>query len=117
MDKTNKRSKKIRKGDKVVAIAGNYKGQSGTVLACSGERVVVQGLNIRSKHVRPNQQNQRGTILKIEAPMHVSNLKIKATDEKAVKLKVKRSNDGERQLVYKQDGNEVVYRSLKKLTK
>ena len=108
------RSKKIRKGDKVVAIAGNYRGKTGTVLTCSGEKVLVQGLNVRKKHVKPSQQNQRGGIIELEKPIHVSNLKVLAEGEQAVKLKVRATAKGERQLVYKQDGQEVLHRSIKK---
>lgn len=114
MEKISKKSKKIRKGDKVVAIAGNYRGQTGTVLSCSGEKVLVQGINIRKKHVKPTQQNQRGGIIELEKPIHVSNLKVCLADDQAVKLKVRTAKDGERQLVYKKDDREVIYRSLKK---
>lgn len=110
---TPKKSKKIRKGDKVVAIAGNYRGQSGTVLACSGEGVLVQGINVRKKHVKASQASPRGGIIELEKPIHVSNLKL-LVDEKAVKLKVRTAKDGERKLVYKSDDREVVYRSIKK---
>ena len=55
MNKNNGKCKKIRKGDKVVGIAGNYRGQSGTVLSCNGDKVIVQGLNVRKKHVKPSQ--------------------------------------------------------------
>lgn len=114
MEKITKKSKKIRKGDKVVAIAGNNRGQIGTVLSCSGTRVLVQGLNLRKKHVKPSEANQRGGIIELEAPIHVSNLKVCVDDNKAVKLKVRSANDGERQLVYNDGDQEVLYRSLKK---
>lgn len=115
MNKTTGKCKKIRKGDKVVAITGNHKGQTGTVLSCAGDKIVVQGLNIRKKHVKPTQQNQRGGILELEKAIHVSNLRVCTENDQPVKLKVhvvKKS--GERQLVYKADGKEVLYRSLKK---
>lgn len=114
MENITKKSKKIRKGDKVVAIAGNCRGQIGTVLSCSGTRVLVQGLNLRKKHVKPSQANQHGGIIELEAPIHVSNLKVCVDDNKAVKLKVRSAKDGERQLVYNDGDQEVLYRSLKK---
>lgn len=107
------RSKKIRKGDKVVAIAGNSKGQQGSVLSCSGEKVLVQGLNLRKKHVKP-QNNQPGRIVELEKPIHVSNLKVLSADDKAVKLKVRETKSGERELVYNVNGQDVRHRSLKK---
>ena len=54
MEKNNKRTNKIRKGDKVDVRSGNYRGMTGTVLRVLGDKVVVQGLNIRKKHVKPN---------------------------------------------------------------
>jgi large subunit ribosomal protein L24 len=66
---------KLKKGDQVVAIAGDDKGQKGQILSVVGERIVVQGLNLKKKHVKPNQQMQKGGIIEIERPIHVSNLK------------------------------------------
>lgn len=107
-------SKKIRKGDKVIAIAGNYKGQSGTVLSRSGDRIVVQGLNVRKKHVKRTQEMPNGNILELEMPIHISNLRVCTNDDKKVTLKIKTAENGERQFVYKDGDDEVVYRSLKK---
>lgn len=112
---TSNRSKKIRKGDKVLAIAGNDSGKMGTVLACSGDKVLVQGLNVRKKHVKPTQQNQKGSIVQLEKPIHVSNLKVCNVDGQAVKLKVRETKSGERQLVYQAEGKEVLHRSVKKI--
>ena len=115
MEKTSKKCKKIRKGDKVVAIAGNDRGKFGTVLSCSGEKVLVQGLNVRKKHVKPSQQNQGGGIITMEKPIHVSNLKVCTAGEKPVKLKVRESTNGERELIYRDNEQEVLHRSLKKI--
>lgn len=114
MDNPSKKSKKIRKGDKVVAIAGNYRGQSGTVLSCSEKGAVVQGLNIRKKHVKPSQQNQRGGIVEMEKPIHISNLKVMTADGEGVKLKVRTNSQGERELYYRNNSEDVLHRSLKK---
>lgn len=107
-------SKKIRKGDKVIAIAGNYKGQSGTVLSRRGDRIVVQGLNVRKKHVKRTQEMPNGNILELEQAIHVSNLRVCTEDDKKVTLKVKTTQNGERQFYYREGNDEVVYRSLKK---
>ena len=113
----NKPSKKIRTGDKVIAIAGNNRGLTGNVLSLQGDRVIVQGLNVRKKHVKPTQANQKGGIVEMEAPIHVSNLKAVSADDKPVKLKVHTKKNGERELVYKEDGKNVVHRSIKKAKK
>ncbi len=67
--------RKVRKGDTVYVITGNDRGKSGKIIACKGERVVVEGVNIRKKHMRPTQQNQKGQIIDIERPIHISNVK------------------------------------------
>lgn len=107
-------SKKIRKGDKVIVMAGNFSGQTGTVLRKNGEKVVVQGVNMRKKHVKRSQQNPQGNILTLERPVHISNLKLCVGDDKPVKLKVKTDKKGERELVYHEGKKEVTYRSIKK---
>ena len=70
--------KKIRKGDDVVVIAGKNKGKRGKVLRMipAKERVLVAGVNIVTKHVKPTRQNQRGGIERREAPIHISNVMI-----------------------------------------
>ena len=109
--------KKIREGDTVVALAGNYKGVSGKVLAVNGERITVQGVNVRKKHVRPSQLNPNGSLVEIERPMHISNVAPALDDGTPIKLKVKQLESGERQLVYRLDGSEHLYRTLKKARK
>lgn len=107
-------SKKIRKGDTVVAISGNNRGQIGTVQSRKGDKVVVQGLNVRKKHVKPSQDAPKGRIVEIERPIHVSNLKVCVEGESAAKLKVRTNEQGHRQFVYNKGDQEVVYRSVKK---
>lgn len=66
----------IRKGDTVKVIAGDAKGQQGKVLSVSvaTKRVIVEGLNMVSKHTKPNATNTEGGIIKKEAPIHISNV-------------------------------------------
>lgn len=104
----------MRKGDKVVVIAGTEKGQTGTVLRRNEDRVVIEGLNIRKKHVKPRQKMQPG-IVDMESPMHISNVSFASEEGMPVKLKVKVGKDGSKQLVYSDgSGKEVVYREVKK---
>lgn len=111
----NKRvSKKFRTGDNVIAIAGNFKGQSGKILSIEGDKAVVQGLNVRKKHIKRTQQMPQGGIVELEKPIHISNLRVCTSDDIPLKLKVKTDDKGERVLYYKDGENEVVYRSLKK---
>ena len=108
------RSKKIRKGDKVVVIAGNCRGQIGTVLSCEDDKVLVQGINIKKKCVKKSEARPQGGIVEIERPIHVSNLMVCVQDDKAVKLKTRANSNGERELYYREGNQEIVYRSLKK---
>lgn len=66
----------VKKGDNVMVIAGNNKGQSGRVLIIDREkkRAIVEGVNMISKHTKPNADNPKGGIIKQEAPVHISNL-------------------------------------------
>ena len=64
----------IIKGDSVVVTSGNDKGATGEVLRVDGDRVLVQGINIRSRHIRPTQQKPKGGIIKMEMPIHISNV-------------------------------------------
>lgn len=68
----------IKKGDTVKAIAGDDKGKSGKVLRVipAENRAVVEGLNLVTKHLKPNAQNTQGSIVKIEAPINLSNLQL-----------------------------------------
>jgi large subunit ribosomal protein L24 len=66
----------VRKGDQVAVIAGNYKGSEGRVLRVEPKknRVVVEGINMRTRHQRPSQANPEGGIVTFEAPVHASNV-------------------------------------------
>jgi len=75
----NKRKKlNVKRGDQVMVIAGNDKGVEGRVLAVFPERdrVLVEGVNLRTHHDKPNQENQQGGRVKREAPIHISNVMI-----------------------------------------
>ena len=92
-------SKWIRKGDKVYVRSGNEKGQVGTVLQVKEDRVVLEGLNIRKKHVKPKQRMQPG-VVDMEAPIHISNVCLCNAEGKPVKVKVKIDDEGAKQLIY-----------------
>ncbi len=67
---------KVRKDDQVVVIAGKEKGTKGKVLRVlpEADRVVVEGVNVVTKHRKPTRTSQRGGIEKFEAPIHISNV-------------------------------------------
>ena len=68
----------IKKGDTVYVNAGNDKGKTGRVLRVlvSKNRAVVEGLNMVSKSAKPSAKHPQGGIIKMEAPIHVSNLNL-----------------------------------------
>lgn len=106
-------SKKFRKGDRIVVISGNNKGLSGVIKSINADKVIVQGLNLGKKHLKKSQEAPRGRIIDIERPIHVSNLKLYVEGDIATKLKVSVNEEGNRQYVYKQGDQEVVYRTVK----
>ena len=67
---------KLRRGDMVSIIAGKDLGKEGKVLSIdrSKNRVIVEGINIMTKHQKPNRTNQSGGITRVEAPIHASNV-------------------------------------------
>lgn len=69
---------KIKKGDTVMVITGKDKGKKGKVLSVNRkkQRIVVEGVNILKKHVRPTQKNPKGGIITQEGGIHISNVKL-----------------------------------------
>lgn len=68
----------IKTGDTVKVIAGNEKGKSGTVkqVLTTKDRVIIEGLNIVKKHIKPSATNPNGGIENVEAGIHISNLQL-----------------------------------------
>jgi len=67
----------VKKNDSVVVISGNDKGKAGKILKVFPlkSRVIVEGVNIRKRHMRPTQGQPQGTIIEREFPIHASNVK------------------------------------------
>lgn len=86
----------VKRDDKVQVIAGNHKGKEGVVVEVlpKKNRVLVEGVNLVKKHMKPNAQNQSGGIIEKEASMDVSNVMVVCGScKKAVKT-AKRKEDG-----------------------
>jgi len=80
----------IKKGDNIAVIAGDSKGKQGRILEIDveKERAIVEGVNLISKHTKPNAKSPQGGIVKKEASIHVSNLMlIDATGKPSRKAK------------------------------
>ena len=102
----------IKKGDTVMVLSGNSKGQSGKVLKVlvKEQRAVVEGLNMVSKSQKPSAKNPQGGIVKQEAPIHISNLNV--VDPKSGKAtRIGRRLNAEGKLVRyaKKSGEEIKY--------
>ena len=84
---------KIKVGDNVKVITGSNKGKEGKVskVLRSESRVIVEGVNIVKKHVKPGRTNETGGILEIEAPIHISNVKVLSEEKKETKKSKKES--------------------------
>lgn len=101
---------KIKKGDEVVVVAGKDKGRRGTVLrVLAEERLVVEGVNVARKHVRPNpQQGIQGGIVDKEMPLHRSNVMLwNPVAQKGDRIGIKTLEDGRRVRFFKSN-KEVV---------
>ncbi|HZG37455.1 MAG TPA: 50S ribosomal protein L24 [Nodosilinea sp.] len=74
----------VRKGDTVQVIAGRDRGKVGEVLSVipKTSQVLVQGVNIRTKHLKPQQEGESGQIITQEAPIHSSNVMLYSEKEK-----------------------------------
>ena len=100
---------KLRKGDTVVVIAGKDKGKQGTILAVKADRVKVEGINIVTKHQKPNQMlGKEGGIVKQEAFLHISNVAIfNATTQKADRIAYQVNEEGKKVRIYRSTGEVV----------
>lgn len=105
-------SKWIKKDDKVIILAGNDKGRTGSVLRHVGDRVVVQGINIRKKHVKRREKTQTPSIIEIEVPLHISNVALCDDEGKAVKIRARKAKGGAKELYYKKGEKETVLRKI-----
>jgi len=101
---------KIKKGDYVVVISGGDKGRKGEVLKVSpkDQRVVVKGVRMVKRHMKPTQQNPDGGIMEFEAPIHVSNVAhLDPKDSVPTRVGFKTLKDGKKVRVAKKSGEVI----------
>ncbi|ODU08114.1 MAG: 50S ribosomal protein L24 [Rubrivivax sp. SCN 71-131] len=101
---------KIRKGDHVIVLTGRDKGKRGTVTSrVDAERLVVEGVNVVKKHVKPNpMKGTTGGVVDKTMPIHQSNVAIwNAAAGKADRVGIKLQDGGKRVRVYKSSGDEI----------
>ena len=106
--KTSQRMKmRIRKGDTVQVISGKDKGKTGEVLKTlpNENRLIVQGVNLRTKHIKPSQEGETGRINTEEASLHASNVMIFSSSKKVVsRVEIFVDKDGEKKRRLKKTG-------------
>lgn len=91
----------IRKGDNVIVRTGKDKGRTGEVLRIltdkvdpGAERVVVKGVNVRVKHIKPSQANPQGGTVSLEMPIHISNVSPADNKGKGTRVRYETKADG-----------------------
>ena len=99
---------KIKKGDRVVILAGKDKGRQGNVLKVlpKDERVVVEGLNMVQRHTRPTQTDPQGGIKNKEASLHLSNVAV--VDSKGKATRVGFRTEGDKKVRFAKTTGEVI---------
>ncbi|ALS59444.1 MULTISPECIES: 50S ribosomal protein L24 [Pandoraea] len=99
---------KIRKGDQVIVLTGKDKAKRGTVLAIDGDKLVVEGVNVAKKHVKPNpMKGTQGGVVDKTMPIHVSNVALVDANGKPSRVGIK-VEDGKKVRFLKTTGATVV---------
>ncbi len=104
------KKQRIVKGDRVRVIRGNYRDVEGTVLRVlpDRDRVVVEGVNVRTHHQRPSASNPEGGIATFEAPVHVSNVMlVDPASGEASRVRMRLEKDGTKERIAVKSGNPV----------
>ncbi len=99
---------KIKKGDSVVVLSGKDKGRTGTVLQVLPKdgKVVVEGVNVATKHRKPTQVNPQGGIERVPAPMAISKVAVADKDGKPTRVRFE-TKDGKKVRVAVKSGETI----------
>ena len=100
----------VRKGDRVKVIRGNFAGQEGTILRVlpKENRVVIEGINLRKRHMRPTQENPEGGIVTFEAPIHASNVMLlDPTTDEPTRIRHHVDEDGTKERISARTGHAI----------
>lgn len=101
---------KVRKGDSVLVISGEYKGKRGKVLQVlpKKNRLIVEGVNIIKKHTRPTRENPQGGIVESPGPISVANVMVVCSRcDKPTRIKSELKENGDKARVCRHCGREV----------
>lgn len=99
---------KLKTGDKVMVIAGANKGKEGKIISVLGDKVVVEGVNVRKKHLKPKYNGGNGEIREVEAPIHISNVMlIDPKTKKPSRIKFEFNKDGKKIRISKKSNEKI----------
>ena len=101
---------RIKKDDTVIVLAGKDKGKTGKVLKAFPKkgRVIVEGVNIVKKHLKPKNNNGNGEIIETEAPIHVSNVMlVDPKTKKPTKVKIDKDSKGKKIRISKKSNEKI----------
>ena len=99
---------KLKTGDKVVVISGANKGKEGKITKVLDDKVIVEGVNVCKKHLKPKNNNGTGEIVEIEAPIHVSNVMlVDPKTKKPTKVRVEKDSKGKKIRISKKSNEKI----------
>ena len=100
----------IKKGDTVIVLTSEDKGKTGKVLQVlkEKEQAIVEGVRIVTKSAKPSAKNPQGGFIKMEAPIHISNISlIDPKSGKPTRISIKKTDDGKKVRIAKKSGEEI----------
>ena len=99
---------KLKTGDKVVVVAGSNKGKEGKITKILDSKVIVEGVNIVKKHLKPKKNNGTGEIVEVEAPIHASNVMlVDPKTKKPTKVRVEKDSKGKKIRISKKSNEKI----------
>lgn len=99
---------RLKTGDKVVVVSGSNKGKEGKITKILDNKVIVEGVNIVKKHLKPKNNNGTGEIIEVEAPIHASNVMlIDPKTKKPTKVKMDIDSKGKKIRISKKSNEKI----------
>ena len=99
---------KLKKGDKVVVIAGANKGKEGKITQVLDDKVIVEGVNVAKKHLKPKNNNGTGEIVEVERPIHRSNVMlVDPKTKKPTRVKIDFDKNGKKIRISKKSNEKI----------
>ena len=100
--------RKLKTGDKVVVVAGSNKGKEGKITKILDSKVIVEGVNVIKKHLKPKNNNGTGEIVEVEAPIHASNVMlVDPKTKKPTKVRVEKDSKGKKIRISKKSNEKI----------